>query len=406
MPLDVVASYRAKAYCDYLYENEILPTLLTHRWERDDHENWKTHQANDHIIYEKNKTHNIIRLPRPLEKGVTSSLNTLRHWLIGNFEIHLLNSSKIFKNFLVDHLKSNKYDCILAIFSPHCHLKLAYEVHQIFKIPYVLDFRDLWNNQVITKSYTPDFKTIIQDSLIKFFWNKWLNKSLFFSTTSDKWIDYLNKLSGVQGTKVTNGHEIEDIQRAKRTKKFRLAYFGRIYPYQDLDVLIEAINQFLSKNLEINNFELVLIGIKKVNDFDGARVFKAKINNKFITVMEYMSKDKLIEFAESNVSLFILPNLKEDNGSFFVKLYDYIALNKPIILAPANGSENDNVVNKLNAGIVTSSVDEIVNFIQEKYRDYNKNGFIPFTLEKEGVEEYHRANQVKSLANQLIVTLK
>ncbi|RUA35954.1 MAG: hypothetical protein DSY77_01915 [Bacteroidetes bacterium] len=403
LPFDVVASYRTKGYCDYLIEYGIFPTLVTHRWEKGSDKNWAFHNENEKIIYEKSNNCNIIRLPRPVERFESNSpINTIKHWVKGDFDLHLLNSYKLFKIFLFDHLKNKKYDAVLAIFSPHYHLKLAFEINKQFKIPYVLDFRDLWDNQIITKSYNPPLKKKIQDLIIKFYWRKWLNKSIFFSTTSSKWISYLEKLSSVKGIKIRNGHEISSLPKKNyKTNIFRIAYFGRIYPYQNLEIIIKGINKFINRNYPIDEFELCLIGIKNVGQFNGAQIFKKFINEKYIVEHDYMSKEELIKFSIKNVNLFILPNLKEDNGSFFVKLFDYISLNKPLILAPKNGSENDIIVKKTNAGLLTSSSTKIALYLERQYRSYREAGMVNVAIDKLQFKDLHRTKQVEILAKEI-----
>ncbi|MGJ3234414.1 hypothetical protein [Marivirga sp.] len=401
LPMDVVASYRAKAYCDYFFESDIYPTLITHRWELDNEDGWIYHNVDEEVLVEDYKHYKVIRLPRPQENNSPSTLTTFSHWLSGDFEMHLLNSYKMFKTFLLNHLKFNQYDCILSIFNPHYHIKLSYELNKQFNIPYILDFRDLWDNQMITTSYKPSFKKKFQDNLIKFYWKKWMKPCLFFSTTSNVWIDYLSKLSGKNGVKVTNGHEIDSVFEPISTKKFTLAYFGRMYPYQNFEVILKGIQNFLNCHKGINDFELLLIGIKKVNDFNGIDIFQSKLDNRYIKVINYMPKKKLIQYVHENASLFILPNLIEDNGSFFVKLFDYIALNKPIILAPSNNSENDEVAKRLNAGLVTASSDDVTNFLNKSYIEFVKTGKVKNGVKKNQVNYFHRSNQVALLANEI-----
>jgi hypothetical protein len=57
LPLDVVASYRTKAYCDYLFENGIYPTLITHNWKKDKNDFWERHEVNNETIIEDLQTH-------------------------------------------------------------------------------------------------------------------------------------------------------------------------------------------------------------------------------------------------------------------------------------------------------------------------------------------------------------
>lgn len=401
LPFDVVASYRTKAYTDYFSEHNLQPTLITHRWEKNAFGTWLFHNKRDDVIEEKTNNYRVIRLPRPKEAKSPNIFFTVFHWLKGNFDLHLNKSYQIFKEYIFKHLETNNYDLVISIFSPHYHLKLAYEIKKKFHIPYILDFRDLWDNQMVTDSYSPSFKKKVQDKFLKYYWSQWLNNCLFFSTTSDKWLNFLQGISKSKGIKVRNGHELKRFHDSTATDKFRIAYFGRLYPYQELDLMIDGINKFISNNKSIKDFEILLIGIKNVGEFDGAAIFEKKINNKFLKKINYLPKAELLSLAKRKVNLFILPNLKEDNGSFFVKLFDYIALKKPVILAPANGSENDEIIKNTSSGLVSSSATEIAEFLSKSYWQFKKYGQIQYEIKENHIAGLHRSKQIEFLADKI-----
>jgi glycosyltransferase involved in cell wall biosynthesis len=401
LPFDVVSSYRTKGYCDYLYENGIFPTLLTHKWEKDENSDWINQEKKSEIIYEHHNTYDVIRLPKPKENILSNSfLKTFKHWLRGEFEMHLLESNKVFRTFIFQHLRGNKYDSILAIFSPHFHLKLAYEVHKEFKVPYILDFRDLWDNQVVTKSYKPSFKKRVQDILIKLYWKKWLKRSLFFSTTSNKWTNYLEKLSDKKGSVIPNGHEIDEIEKPRKQEAFKLTYFGRLYPDQNLELLVDGINAFINKE-NPKYFKLLLIGLKKTSDFDGLQFITSRIDAEHLEVVDYLAKEELIEFCKREVTMFFLPSFFEDNGQFMVKLYDFIALGKPVLVAPMVNSDMESVVKKTNSGVILNSSDSIVINLEEQYHYFMINGYAKNDIDTKSILVYHRQNQVKFFAEKL-----
>jgi glycosyltransferase involved in cell wall biosynthesis len=397
--MDSVSSYRTLGYSKFLIEFGIFPTLLTHKWEKGQ-KGWMVHDKSGAPEIEAYDTHNEIRLPFP-GTDVTNKFQTISNWLSGNFDQHVLSSYNVFKTFLFKHLKNNTYDCVISIFSPHYHLKLAYQVSKEFKIPYVLDFRDLWNNQVICKSYSPTFKERVQNIIIRFYWKRWLQNALFTTTTGNKWAAFLSNLSNRPCYVIANGHEYTEMPIQKENDKFILTYFGRIYPYQSMNTIISGIEKFIEKITPIK-FEIHLIGIKSVGNFNGKDIFLSnKIINPYVKVFEYMPKDELIQFCQVNTSIFLLPNLIEDNGSFFVKLYDYIGFGKPVLLAPRNGSENDDLLEALGDNLVTSSVDEVYNYIDNYYVKFIKGEKSDFRLDWNKVMRYNRRNQVKLFSERL-----
>lgn len=406
--MDVVASYRIKAYCDFFYENGLFPTLVTHRWERDDN-GWAFHNGEDEIKREQYHTCEVFRLPRPMLKGcngpVVGKIRTIWHLMRGDLDAELTSSYRVFRTFLLQHLVTTRYDVVLGIFSPHFDLKLTYEVGRKFAIPCILDFRDLWVNQIVTSQYRPSPRQYLFNFFVRSYWRIWLKQSLFFSTTSKEWIVYLKRLSGRDGIIVRNGYDnifsLTPGGGANRPKKFVVTYFGRLYPNQSLDAITSGIRQFIASEIPGTDFAIQLIGIKRAGNFDGLNELLKRIPREYVEVIGYMPREKLLTYCAENSSLFLLPNFAENNGQFMVKSYDYISLRKPVIVAPSNGSETELLIRDLDAGIVTSSGKEVAAFIKKCYGRFKAGKPLKLDYSVDRFEFYSRRNQVRIMAQHI-----
>ena len=139
----------------------------------------------------------------------------------------------------------HRYDVILGIFSPHHHVRLCYEIYEKFKIPYIIDFRDLWDNRIIHSRYKPNLKERIQDFLVAWYWQKWLSKGLFFTITSEPWKRKLANITEAKGFVITNGFEEKEFpQLEQNSKVFRIVYIGSLYYQQNLDIFLEGVKNF------------------------------------------------------------------------------------------------------------------------------------------------------------------
>ena len=172
LPLDVIASYRAEGFFAHFKKYDIFPTLLSMRWERNKNNVWRLHVRKDSIQHQSSPLGARILLPR-YKRCKSFSIGALRYalysvpairyfyiawaWLRGHLDTtpEAYDAYLSTKNFLFNYLKQNSYDVVLAIFSPHHHARLAYEIHKRFGIPYVLDFRDLWSNRIMDTHYRP-----------------------------------------------------------------------------------------------------------------------------------------------------------------------------------------------------------------------------------------------------------
>ncbi len=398
--MDVVNSYRTESFVKHFHKKGLFPILITNRWEPAKN-GWVIHSKNDKVQIERHKNFEIHRLPyfgiRTIDSKIWSKIDTFLHLLKGNLDPDLLFNYRAYKTYLFKYLVKNKVDLILSIFHPHNHHKLAYECGRKFSIKYVLDYQDLWDNDIITKTYTRTFKKLVFNNIAKFYWRKWLKKSIFFTTTSKIWIDYLESLSGTAGYQIRNGHDYSFIYPQNTSKIFNLVFFGRLYPNMDLDVIVSVLKRVLDLNL--HNFRITLIGVKSTATFDGKEYLKSQLNYPEVYFIDYMSKEKLMEYSAENASMFFLPNFKEYNGQFMVKLYDYLILGQPVILAPTNGGELEEVIMNAKAGFVSSSQQDIFEYILKTYEEHQLNKKITYNPYHEYILSFSRKSQLKKLAN-------
>lgn len=401
LPMDVVSSYRTKAYCDHLLTFGIRPTLLTHRWEKESGQ-FIVHGPDERELVEENETCTIIRLPNPDSKPSPSRSQTIWSYLNGDLDTGLVNSYRVFRNFLSHHLLGRKYHLIIGIYNPHFHLKLAHDCWRQFKIPYVLDFRDLWNNEIVTQSYQPGLKEGIINFMISRFWRKWIRGSEFFSATGETWKNYLSELSGKEGIVVRNGFDaFPDISQGNvkaRTHKFKIIHFGRMYEGQNVDVFIDGFRAF-AKCHSPSDVLFEVVGLKRVAGVNYQEKLKKSFGN-YVSFVPYMPKSQLIQYCAENASLFFFPNFKEENGQFPVKLYDYISMGRNILVAPAGGEIGDFVL-KVGAGVVLNKPEAVTRYLERSYQEFKASGTLQYGLDLKQLSGYSRREQVRIMAEKI-----
>lgn len=401
LPMDVVSSYRAKAYCDHFTSFGVKPTLLTHRWEMVDNR-FVVHRPDDEVLTEETESCKIIRLPYPGTRPSRSNLHTILSYMNGDIDVELISSYRIFRKFLWHHLEKHRYDFIIAIYNPHFHLKLAYEIQRKFKIPCALDFRDLWENDIVTRSYNPGLKKRITNAIIAFWWRKWIRYTVFFSTVSPQWREFLTELSGKAGIVVRNGFDgiatVGDMTPAVRTSTFKVVHFGRMYHGQDLDVFLEGFRRFTA-NFSPMEVTFEVIGLKKAVGIDCEKKIKDALGA-YVVFRPYIAKNDLINYCKEQATLFFFPDFSDDNGSLAVKVYDYLMLGKNILIAPGGG-EVSRLVFDLNAGVVVNDPESVLAYLNQCYREYKRNGYLTYKLNREKLKAHSRERQVNVLANHI-----
>ncbi len=174
--MNVIASQRALGYANHFKKFGYYPTIITHQWEKSLQEQFcEPNEILQKTIKEENENYTVYKMPigqfkrgkflKRIEKSLLNKFGILLSWVFGHLDTRgeLLNNKLTERHFLKKHLKENQYDVVIGIFSPHYHLSNCAWLYKKFNIPYVLDFRDLWNNRIIHKKYNPNFTEKTQD---------------------------------------------------------------------------------------------------------------------------------------------------------------------------------------------------------------------------------------------------
>lgn len=417
--MEVIASYRAKAYIDFLPNHNYDITLLTHRWE-EDNGSWRLHNTGEKELVEPiDQNARIVRIPRLKHRA-----NHWRHWLykvsilrkiyiagclfVGDLDADpiLRDSYRSFKKFLFDSSKIAGYDLVISIFSPHYHHRLAYKIHKRFSIPFVLDFRDLWNNRVVHINYKPRLVEFIQDLCCKYYWKKWLNASAFFTITSAHWLSQLTKLTRTEGYVVYNGYEAELFKegRSNADEQFVILHAGNLYSHQHLEIFLEGCKQFI-KNTNPENFKVKFVGGDRSHSDNQLSGYLPNAKKKILSYLdeEYCEVTKRIPKKQlmteyDNVQVLLLPSFPDSPGTPPAKVFDYLALHKHIMVVPDDNDFLSEIIKETRSGSFTNTPEDVESKIEFLYNLWLEGHEIPFEGDKKKIAKFSRENQVEQLA--------
>ncbi|MBU2885820.1 hypothetical protein KO507_08610 [Gilvimarinus agarilyticus] len=416
--MDVISSYRAMAYLKHFPKFGFKPTLLTHHWGEDQNNPSVTiedHESTGQIIRVPVKKHGNVRFFERLESlPILNKFAILTRWLLGQLDAapSSQDSYLSLKKYCVNHLKTHGYDLILGIFSPHHHLKLCYELHREFDIPYILDFRDLWHNRIIHKHYQPNTTERIQDTITKHYWKKWLSRALFFSITSEDWKNKLNELTPTEGVVIHNGFDpelFEDLPTVKNSDEFVIIHGGSLYEHQKLNIFLEGCKQFVEVE-KPTDFKVKFIGGDRENTLPNqisGFMYQAKerihaiLSTEYCDVTQRIPKTSLAkEIAKCQLLLF--PSFPDSPGTYAGKIFDMIASKKNTLMVPDDHSAVGDLIRETNTGFICNSPEEVCNLLTTTYSKWKENGKLNYNGNNEAIGRYSRESQVKKIAKQII----
>lgn len=413
-PDNIVASKRSESYAKYFKENGLFPTVATIQFEKKYKSNgmdWELsfQKKGSKPILQENDNFNTLSIPRIISirqkiykfllklPGI-KHISILIFWLLGNFDFELSSAYQNFKVEISRHLKENKYDLIIAIYSPHFPLRLAYELNKKFKIPYVLDFRDLWNNMVVSHQYIPGFKDFIYNFLIKIYWKKWLENAIFFTITNDVWLNKINEFSLTKGYVISNGYEEEqlNVKCSDTSDSFNISFVGSLYKEQNIDIFIDGVNLFIHSE-QPENMNINFIGLKEKYRIGVKEELCSKIEAKYLNIKDTVPKEDAYRYINCSQLLFY-PGFDTVPGWCSVKVYEYLASGNNILVSPGDKGIVDTIIQTTKAGKIANTAEEVADFIHEIFIAWNTKESISHLGARNEIIKYSRHYQVGEMA--------
>lgn len=261
---------------------------------------------------------------------------------------------------------------------------------------WIADFRDPWSDIF--------YNEMLYQTALALKWNRSYEKKVLL--TADKVItvgEYLkkhlikntkNKLSAEQIIVIPNGYDPDDfknLSKETQNEKFTLIYLGtatKDYPFKDLLQVIEELNK--TENVEIC---LEIVGVIDNVVDDLLQNFDATIA---IIKTPYIPHDEVAKkLAEADGLVLLLPQMKNNELIISGKLFEYLAVERPIICIGPKEGEASIIIERSSAG-------EVIDFGDKKalrsllLEIYNHTRSFEFHT-----KEYSREFQARQLATLL-----
>ena len=301
-------------------------------------------------------------------------------------------------------IQREKIDAIYTTAPPNSLHLIGRKLHRKTGIPWVADFRDLWNQY--PESYNPfdwRWKARLDDWFEKRVL-KTCHKAIAVSETMKQ--ELLSKYPDLPEKKVaviTNGFDPEDAKNLPSKKlfpgKFIVTHSGTLFAWRKTPELFEAIRTLVDTNVDFaRDFKLVLIGI--VHTEVRQEINRLKLNN-WVHILPYRSYPEMMQLLKgSEVLLLIVGNQPHAGNVLTLKLFDYMNARRPI-LAIAPEGEVTNMVNNFELGdaVLSGSKTGVVKTLDYFFKKWKSGGLLGAS--KEDLSIFFRRN----LSGQLAATL-
>lgn len=297
-------------------------------------------------------------------------------WIRGNFFIPDARRSWIRPSikFLSNWLMENRIDAMISTGPPHSMHLIALGLKKQFNIPWLADFRDPWT-QI-------DFYHKLRLTRLADKKHRRLERQVLLSadrvvTVSDNCGAGLQEISGRPVDVVTNGYDPDDFREIPSYdhQKFSLTHLGLMNADRNPVALWDALASLVA---DVEGFsghlEVKLIG---KTDFRVGESLRSRHLDPYVNDLNYLPHDRaLAEAGNSAILLLPLNNTPNVRGIAPGKLYEYLALQRPILCIGPPDGDVAAILEETGSGFTAGfgETEKIRTRLEEWYRRFRQQG--------------------------------
>jgi glycosyltransferase involved in cell wall biosynthesis len=256
------------------------------------------------------------------------------------------------------------------------------------RIKWYGDYRDPWNtNTNIESSLKRRFFRYIETPIEK----RVIKSAESLITCSEGFKSNIKELIKHKEIHViTNGFScFIRTENKNKNKKLEIAYVGSLYDNQKIERFLKPLNHIAN----IGEIKLVFYGFKSRNK--ALKKIETIVDQTHIEIeiKPWMEKNQMIA-AAINHDCFLLCGIPARKGTYTAKFFDYLAMQKNIILCPSDNDILEKEIIRLNVGTVLKSEEEVLKW----YSSLKGKGFKwEYNGNVDKIEGYKNSAQVDKL---------
>lgn len=294
-------------------------------------------------------------------------------------------------------LDREKADALLSVWPVTSHL-VANELKRDYRIPWAADFPDPWS-----ENHAYPYGRV----------RRWLDRRLERQTlqTADALTaatpEYAAKEEQVTGRacrSILHGFDPELLNNppVSLTKKFTISYTGTIYrgnqnPLTLLDALAELHRE---KSISPSDFEVSFVGENQ--DWLNAEARERGLQE-IVRIEKPVSRlEAVARQRKSQILLLLGWESQEDQGVIPLKLYEYLAARRPILMTGGTTGEYvARILEDTRAGVHAVTKEQIRSSLLSFYREYKKSGSVELEAPLESVNKFSYRTTAKQFGEML-----
>jgi hypothetical protein len=412
-PCTLTAARRIENWAKYLNKFGYYPIIITRKWEKeimlpkDMHYN-----TTSGIEIEKQESYEVHYMPYSAslrDKLFTSDRFVLFQKLLSLKEIifqnWFLKSCPYYNIFVESNRLIEKDPAITKIIisgNPFVQFSFGYKLKKRYpKLKWIADYRDDWTTTELVKSRSFLERVILR--LDRISERKWLSNSEFITSVSGHYAEKIGRFVGKDGYEVLNGFG-EEIKPSVKDNgdgnRFEITYNGSLYNSQPIEPFLEVFKCLIEEFNKKVNIHLNFPGL----DFDKRQSERVRAllvgYEENYTITSRIPRLEVLEMQNKSQLVLMLAH-KGLKGIPSSKLYEYIGLEKPIILYPNDKDIIEQILMDTGLGIVCGNKEELTTKLKSILNTFVVSGNVGLKGNKDQIWNYSIKNQVNKLAQLL-----
>ncbi|MBK7762523.1 MAG: glycosyltransferase [Bacteroidetes bacterium] len=386
-PCNLTASERIYSWAKYLKNGDYYPIIITRNWDIPVANSTTSAfvSSGTEVRIEKHDTYEVHYLPykSSIKDKLFIKLDGTKFYfiyLIASFIFSILSVVSIrfspyyfFYIYLKELLQNQKGKLQLIVSaSPFELFGIAFKLSKLFALQWIADYRDDWSTSSLHKE---NFVKQFLHKVFRYYEKRWLQSADCFLSVSDHYVDKISSFIHKKGYVLTNGYMPENyIKKHVLPTKFTLTYVGSLYPSQPIEKILHGIISFIESKNRNCLLEVVFVGIQHEAQSMNRISQSIQGYENYFRFTGRIPKQEAIAIQAASHLLLICAheNLKGIPGS---KLYEYIALRKPVLVYPSDGDIIEESLSKTGQGIICHSQQDMLSALNTYYTMFDENRY-------------------------------
>lgn len=345
-------------------------------------------------IFSKNKTKKISSGIIPNKKK-QSFLERTFLWIRGNVFIPDARFLwiKPSVNYLKKYIQENNIDTIVTSGPPHSLHLIGLQLKEDLDVKWFADFRDPWT----TIGYHKQLKlSAYANKKHKELERKVLNSADTIIVTSKTTKTEFQVLTNKPIEVITNGYDVEKVEREPLDSKFSLAHIGSFLSERNPKILWQVLTELIA---EIPTFkkdlEIKLIGAVSQEVLQTISLYNLDL---YLNNLGYVSHNEAIANQRKSQVLLLIEIDSEDTKSIIPgKLFEYMVSERPILAIGPKDSDFAEIIKSTNTGVFFTygEKEALKQLITSYYNLYKEQNLKVFPV---GLQQFSRKSLTEELA--------